>query len=259
MTAVVFTGPSFSYLDLPSVNGLPSYVCLDDIKAIQDIAVQENELYFPPPVSGGDVMMLLGRKDIKSIGIIDGYFENKTAIWHKEILLALSQGIQVYGASSMGALRAAELYSYGMVGVGKIFGQYKRGELEREDEVTVIHAHRALGYTALTEALVNIRYNLGQALSENVIDQRFHDVFLSQAKNVYYKNRDYGLIGEICTKDDAITRFELERFFCWLEKNRINQKYTDALALIHQVVSSKDSKVKKFYFEDSLIWRAHQR
>ena len=48
------------------------------------------------------------------IAIIDGYFERMAAVWHKEILLALERGIAVWGAASMGALRAAELAPFGM-------------------------------------------------------------------------------------------------------------------------------------------------
>ena len=42
--------------------------------------------------------------------IIDGSFQSQPAVRHKEILWALSRGIPVIGAASMGALRAAELY-----------------------------------------------------------------------------------------------------------------------------------------------------
>ena len=36
------------------------------------------------------------------IGLIDGFFENVASVWHKEILFALSEGVQVFGAASMG-------------------------------------------------------------------------------------------------------------------------------------------------------------
>ena len=63
------------------------------------------------------------------IGVIDGYFEVVPTVWHKEILWAMSQGIHVYGAASIGALRAAELAEFGMNGVGQIYQQYRSGEL----------------------------------------------------------------------------------------------------------------------------------
>src|SRR3569833_3338854 len=43
-----------------------------------------------------------------AIGLVDGYFDAVAAPWHKEILFALASGVTMLGASSMGALRAAE-------------------------------------------------------------------------------------------------------------------------------------------------------
>jgi hypothetical protein len=45
-------------------------------------------------------------------------FDSTPAVLHKEILWAMDRGVGVSGAASMGALRAAELHWYGMVGVG---------------------------------------------------------------------------------------------------------------------------------------------
>jgi len=41
------------------------------------------------------------------IGVIDGYLRWAT-VWHKEILWAMAEGIHVFGAASIGALRAAD-------------------------------------------------------------------------------------------------------------------------------------------------------
>src|SRR5262245_58082904 len=56
-----------------------------------------------------------------AIGVIDGRFEDTRALWHKEILFALSKGVAVAGAASMGALRAAECSPFGMIGIGRVF------------------------------------------------------------------------------------------------------------------------------------------
>ncbi|RUX68847.1 hypothetical protein EN904_03020 [Mesorhizobium sp. M7A.F.Ca.CA.001.07.2.1] len=55
----------------------------------------------------------------KVIGLIDGLFESGPAVWHKEILFALDAGCRLLGAASMGALRAAECWQFGMIGIGK--------------------------------------------------------------------------------------------------------------------------------------------
>ena len=63
---------------------------------------------FLPPVSQGDLYRVALRGP-RAIGIVDGYFHRVPAIWHKEVLWAMSRGIHIYGSASMGALRAAEL------------------------------------------------------------------------------------------------------------------------------------------------------
>jgi hypothetical protein len=63
-----------------------------------------------PPAAMGDIYRAVSRparQRPRRIALIDGYFERMAAPWHKEILWALERGAQVYGASSMGALRAA--------------------------------------------------------------------------------------------------------------------------------------------------------
>src|ERR1041384_8086509 len=81
------------------------------------------------PVSQGDVLRAAQARPA-AIAIIDGYFARVPAVWHKEILWALSQGVWVFGASSMGALRAAELEPFGMIGVGRVFAGFRDGEYE---------------------------------------------------------------------------------------------------------------------------------
>jgi hypothetical protein len=70
------------------------------------------------------------------IGIVDGNFETVATVWHKEILWAMAQGIHVYGAASIGALRAAELAEFGMKGVGAIFRHFQATPLADDDEIS---------------------------------------------------------------------------------------------------------------------------
>ena len=116
-----------------------------------------------PPVAVGDVLLAIRRRGVKRIAIIDGYFERMAAVWHKELLRALERGIAVWGAASMGALRAAELAPFGMRGVGAIYRAYARGVLTADDEVAVAHLPAEAGYRAVSDALVNLRYGIRTA------------------------------------------------------------------------------------------------
>jgi len=142
-----------------------------------------------PPVSVGDVLAIVrGRRRVARIAIIDGYFERMAAVWHKEILLALERGIAVWGAASMGALRAAELAPFGMIGVGTIYRAYARGVLEADDEVAVAHLPGELGYRTVSDALVNLRDGIARAPMLSAAT-RVRLVALAQAR--FYRERSW--------------------------------------------------------------------
>ncbi len=121
-----------------------------------------------PPVAQGDVYRVARRRP-RAIGIIDGFFTGAPSVWHKEILWALSQGIHVFGSASMGALRAAELHSFGMRGVGRIFEAFRDGILEDDDEVAIVHGPAELDFVAVSEPMVNIRATLAQAEADGIL------------------------------------------------------------------------------------------
>ena len=67
----------------------------------------------------------------------------------------------------MGALRAAELWEFGMVGVGAVSAAYRDNDIEDDDEVAVIHGPAELDYLPLSEAMVNVRATVERAVSES--------------------------------------------------------------------------------------------
>jgi hypothetical protein len=168
MTAHVFLGPT-----LPAAQ-----------------ASEHLDATFHPPVQQGDVLAAL-EAGASAIGIVDGYFELVPSVWHKEILLALERGVPVYGAASMGALRAAELHGFGMVGVGRVFEWFRSGRLEDDDEVAVTHGPPEFGYPALSEAMVNIRDLLEAAVAAGAASIELHDELIGLAKGLHYSERAY--------------------------------------------------------------------
>ncbi len=75
---------------------------------------------YRPPAQRGDVLGAV-RDGATIICLIDGVFHQESAVGHREILSAIKGGARVIGASSMGALRAAEMDTLGMEGVGEIY------------------------------------------------------------------------------------------------------------------------------------------
>jgi hypothetical protein len=144
------------------------------------------------PIACGDILRVLRWElPVHRIAIIDGYFEGLAAVWHKEILLALERGIAIYGAGSMGALRAAELAPFGMVGVGAIWRAYHRGAIVADDEVAVAHLPAAHGYAATSEALVNVRFALARAVRSRIVSAATRDRVLELARARHYRERTW--------------------------------------------------------------------
>jgi hypothetical protein len=185
-----------------------------------------------PPAAHGDVYRVALKRP-RAIGIIDGYFEGVPSVWHKEILWAMSQGIHVFGSASMGALRAAELDSFGMKGVGKVYEAFRDGVLEDDDEVTVVHGPAELSYRAATEAMVNIRHTLAAAAQAGLLAAETLDALVGIAKTIFYKDRDwhYERLLERAA-EAALPGDQLDALGLWLPKGRVNQKRDDALEML---------------------------
>ena len=150
-----------------------------------------------PPVIAGDILNLMARPTAKRpshLAIIDGTFERTAAVWHKEIVYAMELGVAVFGAASMGALRAAELHAFGMVGVGKIEAAYRSGELTRDDEVAIAHAPEEFAYRQLSVALVNVRFGLRVAVGKGRISERVATYVFDVANRLYYRERTWAAI-----------------------------------------------------------------
>lgn len=147
------------------------------------------------PVAVGDILRLAdARRRPARIAIVDGYFEGMAAVWHKEILVALERGIAVYGAASMGALRAAELHPFGMRGVGTIFADFARGALVADDEVAVAHLPAAQHYRPVSDALVNLRAGLAVARRRRILTAATHADLLARARATFYRDRTWAAL-----------------------------------------------------------------
>lgn len=121
-----------------------------------------------PPVRMGDVYRLM-TCGVRLIVIIDGVFHGTAPVWQREIVAAIGNGVAVVGAGSMGALRAVELDSLGMVGHGTVYDWYRTGRIEGDDEVALLHSDAEYGYLSLSEPLVNIRHTLERATGAGVL------------------------------------------------------------------------------------------
>lgn len=239
MTVVVFCGPTLSHARLREI--LPDA----DPRG---------------PAAQGDVYDA-ALDGPEAIAIVDGYFASVPSVWHKEILWALDRGISVFGASSMGALRAAELADFGMVGIGRIFRDYRDGRLHDDDEVAVIHGPAELGYPALSEAMVNLRATLASLARLGLVTDKERDALIDCLKRRHFSRRslaaalaDFPEISERIGGPDALGR------------HYVDLKLRDAEELLQHLAAhpAPETVAVPFHFEETHHWATltaavHQR
>nr|WP_295985731.1 TfuA-like protein [uncultured Agrobacterium sp.] len=199
MKTVVFAGPSIHGIageEIPEVDLRGPAACGDIFDAVQQGA--------------------------RTIGLIDGLYGDCAAVWHKEILHALSSGVTILGAASMGALRAAECAAFGMIGIGDIFESYRDGQRFSDADVAVSHAPAELGYRPLTIALVDAEATL-QACHDKVTPEE-HGTLLRAARQLHFTRRTWRTIA-------AEARLGLE-FANMLAKEAVSLKRNDAARLL---------------------------
>lgn len=239
MTVILFTGPTLTAADARSV---------------LDVEVR-------PPAGQGDVhRAVVDRPQV--IGLIDGRFDTTPAVWHKEILWAMSQGVHVWGSASMGALRAVELAPFGMQGEGEVFRAYQRGELEDDDEVAVTHGPAETGYRALSVALVNIRATLAAAQARAVIRADTRAGLEGLAKALFYADRTYPRLLRAGAQAGLDGR-DLAALRAWLPTGQVDQKRADALDMLRVIRDRLRAGLPpqrvRYYFEHTEYWDKVQR
>lgn len=182
-------------------------------------------LMWHPPAAAGDLIALLDDPP-EGVCLIDGFFDSCSAPWHKELLLLMARGSFMVGASSMGALRAAELDRFGMTGVGAIYRAYRNGLLKGDDEVALIHAPARLGWVPLTVPMVEVRATLNEAVKAGVFDGSAARAVRAAVHDIHFEDRDWPAMRRACLGLIGTDEFE------WLRSRHVPLKQQDALACL---------------------------
>lgn len=180
-----------------------------------------------PPCGAGDLLRLdAGPGD--TICLIDGWFDHRPAVRHKEILELLSRDVRILGASSMGALRAAEMHSFGMIGVGAIFRAYASGRLTGDDEVALAHGPAEWDWRPLSVPLVDVRATLWRGLRDRAMTRTEAGALMAAADQLHYVDRIWADV----VAGAALARFAKNHLAGWVAAHAIGQKRLDAHACI---------------------------
>ena len=208
---IIYTGLSLSF---------------DEAKKILD-SHDDVEVIYKRPIKRGDLCHDM-KENPDIIGIIDGVFHQNSSVGHKEILNVINNGVTVVGASSMGALRASELDSLGMKGIGYVYEQYATGKVTSDDDVAVMLDSETL--EALSEPLINMDYVFTNAVSKSIITQDQKDELIKIAKATFYPKRNYSQTLSSSNLDDK-TKSNLINFI----RISVDIKKEDAKELIKYI------------------------
>ncbi|WP_242395514.1 TfuA-like protein, partial [Anaeromyxobacter oryzisoli] len=143
-----------------------------------------------PPARAGDVLAILPERPL-AIALVDGLFDTTPSVWPRELLAALDAGVAVFGGASMGALRAAELARFGVVGVGRIAAWYREGVLVDDGEVALLHADAEHGFRPFTLPLVQVRAAADAARRGRIASARDERALVEAAAAMPYRERTW--------------------------------------------------------------------
>lgn len=185
-----------------------------------------------PPIRRGD---LYRERERGAWGflIVDGVFMAEQAVSPREVVDVLADGALVIGAASMGALRAADCWPAGAVGVGVIYRLYRWGILESDEEVAV--AVRTDGSDLPASVpLVNVRHAVARAVRRRLLDRQMARAIVEEAASIFYPQRTWReVLGRV-----GVTRPEVHKFCAALDLKRNDAER--ALARVRRLLAQED-------------------
>ncbi|MFD8394435.1 TfuA-like protein [Streptomyces sp. NPDC059680] len=142
-----------------------------------------------PPVRRGDLAPLLDRRP-GTVVLIDGLFGGSMAVTPTECRELLDAGWTMVGASSMGALRAADLWPLGAIGIGDVFTLYRLGALTSDADVATLLDADA-DHAELTVSVVHLRAVLAAATGSGVLAPALRTAMSRAAEDVHWTERSW--------------------------------------------------------------------
>jgi len=183
-----------------------------------------------PPVRRGDIDRLrASARQPATVVVCDGVFQAAPAVSHAELCRALDAGWQVWGVSSIGAIRAHELRAEGMRGFGWVHAQFTQHDDFTDDELCLLHFPEA-PYFPVSEALVNLRYAFAERGAELGIGAAAQRRTLSALRARWFGDRTELRMRELMQATAGIAPARADALLAWLRLHRV--KTLDLAALL---------------------------
>jgi len=209
------------------------------------------------PACQGDLMSDAVQVQPDRILLIDGQFAQNLSVWHKEVIFCLTRGIKVYGASSMGALRAADLWRQGMIGCGKIVDWYRTGVTEDDAEVALLYLENPPGtFVPLSVPQINVRATLAQYQEILQFLPEHIEQLLVASNELGWRHRTRSALIEAWEEIIGVETCE------FLVNNLIDQKYLDACELLRTFRTLEPDPLAQVPGDSALskyFWAAYDR
>ena len=148
---------------------------------------------YAPPVQNGDILSDI-EDGVNSILILDGFFHQTLSVSPSEIMDALRRGIRVFGASSMGALRAAELEVYGMVGIGDVFEHIQNADTFRDDFLGQMFVDGWLQIQETFVTYIEFEINLKLLLGQRRVSRATYKTLTALYAELHYTERNLPML-----------------------------------------------------------------
>lgn len=187
-----------------------------------------------PPVRRGDLAALKQREP-GVVVLIDGLFGATMAVTPTECRDLLDAGWTVVGCSSMGALRAADLWPLGMIGIGDIYTLFRLGTLTSDADVAVALSPED-DHGELTVSTVHLRAVLQAALSDGTVTADLRDRMARRAEDVYWLERSWAACRAAWRADD-IPPDTIESVLRLGRDVRLHPKVRDAETTLRSVLT----------------------
>jgi hypothetical protein len=181
-----------------------------------------------PPVRRGDIDPLVAEEEPGVLVICDGVFKSAPAVSHAEIARALDAGWQVWGVSSMGAIRAHEMRREGMRGFGWVYRQFARYPDFADDEMCLLHLPEE-PYLPLSVPLVNLRYALEQRGCALGLTTSRQKRLIAALRQLWFAERDLHRVRSLLLGQAGLDQAAADSLLKWMEQHPIKTLDLDSL------------------------------
>ncbi|MBC7465409.1 MAG: hypothetical protein H7256_05400 [Bdellovibrio sp.] len=187
---------------------------------------------FSKPIKRNDLYDDL-KNGVQVIGIIDGEFLQSLSVSPTEIHDVLRCGVSVYGASSMGAMRAAELSEYGMVGCGEIFEHIQSDSYFRDDKLGQIY-FEGMGIESIP--FVDFYMGAKGLVRRGVVSKAHANLLIEVYLDLHFSRRNFSSLEAIVRKhaNGAKLLISVKK----IRNQMVYQKRADGISLLKHIAKN---------------------